>query len=138
MIAMSNKTFHSLYYTGFIFPNLIRQCSRPPTIKSRTVFIADIYLVQTRGKPCRSYWFVTLKGKNEDPQDSSKDKKSDSEIFRFRSKGTRRGDLVEEKNTKRVLNVWSSETGFLVGIVFVFILFLFYLYEYLKEYYFPH
>lgn len=126
--------------TGFVYPlYLQQQCSKIWLVKRKRVCRREYcYFLQNSYIDTHIDWLAALGGQNGD-QNDSKDK-DNSNLFRFRStrKSGFRGDNIEEKNTKRVLNVWSSETGFLVALAFVFLLFLFYLYEYLKEYYFKH
>ncbi|GJQ09796.1 hypothetical protein GpartN1_g1587.t1 [Galdieria partita] len=140
MMDNSSEFSHSVFATGFVCPYL-QHCSKTWPVKWKGVSSREYCCFLRNGQQAnQSVLFVILKGQVGDQNNTSdkKDKKGESDLFRFRPtrKGGVRGDNIEEKNTKRVLNVWSSETGFLVGIVFVFILFLFYLYEYLNEYYF--
>ncbi|GJD08458.1 hypothetical protein Gasu2_27600 [Galdieria sulphuraria] len=130
----------NLRMDGFVCPHLLQR-SKTCLVKLKRVSLRENYSwVRNRRQATQGALFFLLKGQSGDQNDSSseKDEKDGSDVFRFRAtrSGGVRGGNIEEKNTKRVLNVWSSETGFLIGLVFVFILFLFYLYEYLKEYYF--
>eukprot|EP00871_Galdieria_phlegrea_P004712 jgi/Galph1/5241/GphlegSOOS_G3884.1 len=96
----------------------------------------NMYLLN--GVVCKS---ARLRASNKSPTEenspSSDDNPTEADVFKFRNppQNINKNKSSAENNANRVLNLWSSEKGFLLGLVFILLLMIYYIYEYWKQYY---